>query len=135
MQRDRWKIGRRAGACCMVLALAALLLQACTDQRMQGIARRKMYAIVVQCTENELLVEPEEDSSERRSSDRIYVPAAEAKLLDENKNTILFEEFREGDRVKVAYDGVILETYPGQIGNCYEIHRVGRAETSSATEL
>lgn len=62
------------------------------------------------------------------------MPAAEAKLLDENKNTILFEEFREGDRVKVAYDGVILETYPGQVGNCYGIHWVGKMETSSATE-
>uniref|UniRef100_UPI003FF0591D hypothetical protein n=1 Tax=Candidatus Fimivicinus sp. TaxID=3056640 RepID=UPI003FF0591D len=54
--------------------------------------------------------------------------------MDENKNTILFEEFREGDRVKVAYDGVILETYPGQVGNCYGIHWVGKTETSSATE-
>lgn len=134
MQCDTRKIGRKVSACCIVLALAALHLQACTDQRMQGIARRKMYAIVVQCTENELLVEPEEESSERRSSDRIYVPAAEAKLLDENKNTILFEEFREGDRVKVAYDGVILETYPGRVGNCYGIHWVGKTETSSATE-
>ena len=113
MQRDRWKIGRRVGACCMVLALAALFLQACTDLR---VVRREMYA-------------------ERHSSNRIYVPAAEAKLFDEHKNSIPFEELRDGDRVKVVYDGAILETYPGQIGNCYEIRRVGRAETSSATEL
>lgn len=84
---------------------------------------------------NEILVEPEEGSFERHSSNRIYVPAAEAKLFDEHKNSIPFEELRDGDRVKVVYDGAILETYPGQIGNCYEIHRVGRAETSSATEL
>ena len=74
-------------------------------------------------------------SFERHSSNRIYVPAAEAKLFDEHKNSIPFEELRDGDRVKVVYDGAILETYPGQIGNCYEIRRVGRAETSSATEL
>ena len=132
MQRDRWKIGRRVGACCMVLALAALFLQACTDLR---VVRRDMYAVIVQCTKNEILVEPEEGSFERHSSNRIYVPAAEAKLFDEHKNSIPFEELRDGDRVKVVYDGAILETYPGQIGNCYEIRRVGRAETSSATEL
>ena len=151
MQRDRWKIGRRVGACCMVLALAALFLQACTDLR---VVRREMYAVIVQCTKNEILVEPEEGTVtlngqdithapiRRRNagglghtSNRIYVPAAEAKLFDEHKNSIPFEELRDGDRVKVVYDGAILETYPGQIGNCYEIHRVGRAETSSATEL
>ena len=114
----------------MVLALVALLLQACTDRTI----RWEMYATVVQRTENELLVEPEEESSERRSSDRIYVPAAEANLLDENRNPLRFEEFQEGDRVKVVYDGVILETYPGQIGTRYEIHRVGKAEIPSTTE-
>ena len=89
MQRDRWKIGRRVGACCMVLALAALFLQACTDLR---VVRREMYAVIVQCTKNEILVEPEEGSFERHSSNRIYVPAAEAKLFDEHKNSIPFEE-------------------------------------------
>ena len=75
MQRDRWNIGRRVGACCMVLALEALFLQACTDLR---VVRREMYAVIVQCIKNEILVEPEEGSFERHSSNRIYVPAAEA---------------------------------------------------------
>ena len=96
----------------MVLALEALFLQACTDLR---VVRREMYAVIVQCIKNEILVEPEEGSFERHSSNRIYVPAAEAKLFDEHKNSIPFEELRS-DRVKVVYDGAILETYPGQIG-------------------
>lgn len=130
MQREIWKRGRRISACCVVLALAALLLQACTNR----IARWEMYATVVQRTENALLVEPEEGSLERRSSDRLYVPAAEANLLDENRKPLRFEKFQEGDRVKVVYDGVIMETYPGQIKTCYEIQRVGQAEPPSTTE-
>lgn len=40
----------------MVLALEALFLQACTDLR---VVRREMYAVIVQCIKNEILVEPE----------------------------------------------------------------------------
>lgn len=130
MQRGRWKKGRIIGACCMVLVVEALLLQACANR----IVRWEMYATIVQFTENALLVEPEEGSSERRSSDRLYVPAAEANLLDENRKPLRFEKFQEGDRVKVVYDGVIMETYPGQIKTCYEIQRVGQAEPPSTTE-
>ena len=62
---------------------------------------------------NEILVEPEEGSFERHSSNRIYVPAAEAKLFDEHKNSIPFEELRDGDRVKVVYDGANFGDLPG----------------------
>ncbi len=62
-----------------------------------------------------LLVAPDKDSNEARSSDKISVSIASENLKNANGDTITMEEVRSGDIVQITYQGVILESYPAQI--------------------
>lgn len=61
-----------------------------------------------------ILVEPFEDADERKSADQIYVST---NVSGERP----VPELKVGDEVRIYYDGLIMETYPAQIGNVYEI--------------
>ncbi len=61
-----------------------------------------------------ILVEPFEEAQERKSSDKIYVST---NVSGEQA----VPELKVGDEVRIYYDGLIMETYPAQIGNVYEI--------------
>ncbi|NLK64298.1 MAG: DUF3221 domain-containing protein [Tissierellia bacterium] len=72
-------------------------------------------ALVLENKVNTILVKPEEGSSELNSSDKIVVkvPIDNAVLKD-------LSEFTEGSKVKITYDGMIMESYPAQI-NAFNI--------------
>lgn len=78
-------------------------------------------AYVLEVGENDLLVEPFEDSSEFSNSDKIYVH-----LTNDYKGEDI-ETFGVGDILEVVYNGVILESYPAQI-YASEIYVVGSLE-------
>ena len=63
-----------------------------------------------------LLVAPEEGSSAYASSDRISVGLNGAELLDAKGKAITVDQFRPGDMLKIFFNGMILESYPAQIG-------------------
>lgn len=139
MNRIKWKRKLKTCVCCAAFVLSLLFLHACTGQPQsadtgaQELNRQELHAVVLERMENGLLVEPEEGSPERRSSDKLVAGASQAKLYDELGNAIGLTEFREGDRVRVVYDGAIQETYPAQLATCYEIHRVSQAGEKEQT--
>lgn len=75
-------------------------------------------ATVLENQGTSLLVEPFESESELNSSDKIVVrvPEEGATLKD-------LSEFEEGSKVKITYDGTIMESYPAQI-NAYNVELI-----------
>lgn len=70
--------------------------------------------IVLEVFEGAILVSVNEEEDEIKSSDKISV-SLDVKLKDGITN------FEVGDKVRVFYDGTILETYPAQINKVYAI--------------
>ncbi len=63
-----------------------------------------------------LLVTPEEESNEFRSSDKISVGSNDAVITNNEGEKITVQELKPGDILKITYNGIILESYPAQIG-------------------
>ncbi len=75
-------------------------------------------ATVLEVYENSILVEPDKDSNERKSSDKISVSK---KVISK----IPVPNLVVGSKINIVYDGMILETYPSQINNVFAIYLVG----------
>lgn len=69
-------------------------------------------ATVIEAKDDMLLVEPDKNTAEIKSSDKIYVNIPDGA-----------EEFKKGDSITIAYDGQIQETYPAQINGVYYIEK------------
>ncbi|MEL7648032.1 MAG: DUF3221 domain-containing protein [Sedimentibacter sp.] len=67
-------------------------------------------ATVLENKKTTLLVEPEKGQDELNSSDRISVSVVKDGEVFED-----LSQFTEGSRVKITYDGTIMESYPAQI--------------------
>lgn len=93
----------------IILCLVAILtlLVAC------GTKNKKITfnATVLEVNETSILVEPIEGSNELKSSDKIVVSTTG---LDTAGITA-------GSKVKITYNGYILESYPAQLGEVYDI--------------
>lgn len=64
---------------------------------------------------NGLLISPDEESVEYSSSDKISVGLVDAKILDKKGDLVDIDMLIPGDRIKIYYNGTILESYPAQI--------------------
>lgn len=70
--------------------------------------------IVTEIYDKAILVSVNEDENEIKSSDKMRV-SLDTKLKDS------MTSFKVGDKVKIFYDGSILETYPAKINTVYAI--------------
>lgn len=70
--------------------------------------------IVTEIYDKAILVSVDEDEDEIKSSDKMSV-SLDVQLKDS------MTSFKVGDKVKIFYDGIILETYPAQIHTVYAI--------------
>lgn len=70
--------------------------------------------VVTEVFDKAIIVSVDEGEDELKSSDKISV-SLDVKLKDS------MTHFDVGDKVKVFYDGVIAESYPGQINTVYAI--------------
>ena len=70
--------------------------------------------LVLEVSDNTILVAVNQEENEIKSSDKISV-SLDTKLKDS------MTSFKVGDKVRVFYDGMILETYPGRVTNVYAI--------------
>lgn len=86
-----------------------------TDENTEKVT---FNATIIQNMGTSILVNPVEDSSELNSSDKIVVrvPVDNATLKD-------LSEFTEGSKVKITYNGMIMESYPAQI-NAYDVELI-----------
>lgn len=73
-------------------------------------------ATVIEVTDSSILVKPVDDSPELDSSDQFSVPNTEKLAL------------QTGDTVEITYNGEILESYPAQLGEVYEITPLEQAK-------
>ncbi len=76
-------------------------------------------ATVIEVYDSNILVEPDEGTNERRSSDRIYVSTD----IEDSDRVC---EVKAGDRISVYYRGGIMETYPARLGNVVAIYLVDK---------
>ena len=89
-----------------------------TEKSVQPGANPYFNAEVLEVTEKNILVKPDDDSKETKSADKIYVSLD---VISE----IPVPTINTGDRVRVIYNGEITETYPAQINNVFVIYLLG----------
>ncbi len=77
----------------------------------------QLYSFTAQVIEvnNSILVNPDKESNESKSSDRITVSMKDEIIKGSDGQRISKEELKPGDIVKITYDGSIRESYPAQI--------------------
>jgi len=85
------------------------------DEDTSDIDSNQVFKAEIIETGDSLLITPDEDSNEFRSSDKISVSINDAKLLNVDGEGITKEDFKVGDIIEVTYNGAILESYPAQI--------------------
>ncbi len=66
-----------------------------------------------------ILVEPLEGSNERKSADKILVSLGETELVGKTA------DYKKGMKVRIVYDGQIMETYPAEIRRVYALYLYG----------
>ncbi len=89
-----------------------------TEKSVQPGANPYFNAEVLEVTEKNILVKPDDDAKETKSADKIYVSLD---VISE----IPVPTINTGDRVRVIYNGEIAETYPAQINNVFVIYLLG----------
>lgn len=62
-----------------------------------------------------LLVEPQKDSNEYKSSDKIAVHTSNALIVNGKDKKILLSDIMAGQTLEITYNGMIAESYPAQI--------------------
>ena len=90
-------------------SLVSIMLCACNNSVDSITETVTFQATVIEVTGNSILVEPIEGSSELSSSDQFSIP---------NKDGL---ELQTGNIIEIEYNGDILESYPAQLGEVYNI--------------
>lgn len=85
-------------------------------------AMAKFQAKIIEMEEGGMQVEPVEGSQELASADRIRIPFGEAGFPS---------GLKAGDTVEITYNGEIMESYPAQLGEVYQITKIEGQESSS----
>ena len=93
------------------LRLYGKLLRFIPERRDASEQRVSFRAEILELDGQAMLVRPAEGSAELRSCDKIWVPT----------RLLLTPGAEVGNTIEIAYDGQIMETYPGQIGKVYSI--------------
>lgn len=82
-------------------------------------------ARVVKVHAGTITVEPEKGSRERQTSDTINVKLGKFTVIQNESGFKAPPGYiKEGDNVKVTYDGSLRETHPFRIDNTYAISRI-----------
>lgn len=77
-------------------------------------------AAVVSMSDDTLLVRPDDHTKEDELCSQIYVPI-DTNIVDANGSRLNADDLLAAKRVQITYDGVLDNSDPAQIENCYEI--------------
>ncbi|MDV4150237.1 DUF3221 domain-containing protein [Clostridium sp. AL.422] len=103
------------GIVVVTFLMSSILIYLFKPMTMNDIYDKPNFAgEVIDVSDKSILVSVNKDEDEIKSSDKISV-SLDVKLKDSITN------FKVGDKVRVFYDGVILESYPAQIHTVYAI--------------
>lgn len=103
----------------LCLFTSFLLLTSCNKSN-DDIAKISFTAEVVTFTKDTLLVRPDDGTNEDQVCSQIYVPT-HTEILDSKGNRLNEIDLSNAKRVQVTYDGVLDNSDPATISNCYEI--------------
>ncbi|MBH1940811.1 DUF3221 domain-containing protein [Mobilitalea sibirica] len=81
-------------------------------------------ATIIEAGEKSLLVTPDSESNEYKSSDKISISLSDMEITDKKGNNIETAKLKVLDRIKIYYGGEIMESYPAQI-RATSIERIG----------
>lgn len=101
------------------LLLLCLFLSGCrqaTDDTSEIIFTAK----VVSLSEDTLLVRPDDNTKEDELCSQIYVPI-DTQIVDSNGSLLETTDLRNAKHVQITYDGVLDNSDPALIENCYQI--------------
>ncbi len=101
----------------LVLLCTVILISCAACDKEEQTTEDKVYfsATVIDTFEGGVLVEPDENTSERKSSDRITVSFSKPENVP---------ELKAGDRVGIYHNGQILESYPAQLHKVYSVVKI-----------
>lgn len=75
----------------------------------------KTFQALVLTSDANLLVSPDKDSEEYKSSDQISVGVQDASVYNKDCEKTELKEIQTGDIIEITYNGTIMESYPAQI--------------------
>lgn len=108
----------------LLLLICMAVLIACTNEAANNDTKDKTFsflATVLEANENYLIVEPNTESIERKSADKIQVS-----LQDKSPYPVP----QVGDTINIVYNGEIMESYPARIGKVYRIEIINSPATN-----
>lgn len=103
----------------ILLVLSIVLLSGC-KKAAEHTDSISFTAEVISLSEDTLLVRPEDNTKEDELCSQIYVPT-DTKITDANGKESDFSALSNAKRVEVVYDGVLDNSDPALITNCYQI--------------
>lgn len=109
---------------CLILLISFIMIgTGCIKKApADGAETRTFQAIVLQ-SDRGLLVRPDKDSDEFKSSDQISVSLPEDILVtDKDGKKTGRKEIHQGEIIEIVYNGIIMESYPAQISaQCIQV--------------
>lgn len=103
----------------VILVIFILMLSGCDRKEQRRVSLKGQ---VLEVKEQYILIEPLEEES--LSADKITVST---QVKDSQK----VPDLKEGDCVKILYDGIILESYQAKINQVYEIQLLSEGEADT----
>ncbi len=94
----------------LLIALTAIMITRLAIGNNTEEEPRSFTSTVLENNATSLLVKPDEGEDELRSSDKIVVRVPKDSAVLEDLSV-----FSVGSKVKITYDGAIMESYPAQI--------------------
>ena len=89
---------------------------------LSGCSSDKSFnAVVLSNTRGTLVIQPDEATNERKSSDRITLNTEGVAVENEGGDGFPGTDIQEGARIKIYYDGAIQESYSAQLSGCSKI--------------
>jgi hypothetical protein len=79
------------------------------------IPELKTFQALVLTSDANLLVSPDKDSEEYKSSDQISVGMKDTTIYNKDGEKMELKEIQAGEIIEIAYNGIIMESYPAQI--------------------
>ena len=79
-----------------------------TNVNINNEGQYEFVGTIIEAHDNSIVVEPEEGTNERKSSDKISMKIT-------RPTTGVNDFYVKGNKVKITYNGVIMESYPAQI--------------------
>ena len=102
---------KRLNGSLLIICIILLLVSCGSGEKDEATS----FVATVLENQSSLLVEPQKNTTEIRSSDKIVVHTNNTKIYDASGEEISISEIKVGELIKITYDGMIAESYPAQI--------------------